>query len=61
MRTVSRSIKPLTVYPSIHPMSAKMEVLDMVIDILVQHEKTLDALIERLENILKPPDLDHMR
>ena len=42
-------------------MSAKMEVLDMVIDILVQHEKTLDALIERLENTLKPPDLEKWR
>ena len=41
--------------------TGKIDVLDMVIDILVDHEKTLDKLIERLENILKPPDLEHMR
>jgi len=33
-------------------MTAKMEVLDMVIDILVDHEKTMDKLIERLEQAL---------
>ena len=32
-------------------MTVKMDVFDMIIDILVAHEKTLDALIERLENI----------
>lgn len=42
-------------------MAQKIDVLDMVIDILVAHEKTLDALIERLENILKPPDLEKWR
>ena len=30
----------------------KLDVLDMVIDILVDHEKTLDALIGRLEKAL---------
>lgn len=30
----------------------KMDALDIVIDILVEHEKTLDALIERVEDIL---------
>ena len=30
----------------------KMDVLDMIIDILVEHEKTLDALIERVEDAL---------
>jgi len=46
------SIISLTVCPSIQPMTAKMEVLDMVIDILVDHEKTMDKLIERLEQAL---------
>ena len=35
----------------------KLEVLDMVIDILVDHEKTLDALIERLELALEQQQL----
>ena len=30
----------------------KIDVLDMVIDILVDHEKTLDSLISRLEKLL---------
>jgi len=35
----------------------KMDVLDMVIDILVDHEKTLDGLIQRLENNLEQQQL----
>jgi len=34
-----------------------MDVLDMVIDILVDHEKTLDGLIQRLENNLEQQQL----
>jgi len=38
----------------------KMDALDMVIDILVEHEKTLDALIERLEDMLARQELLHI-
>ncbi len=36
---------------------AKLDVLDMVIDILVDHEKKLDALVGRLEGILEQQQL----
>lgn len=32
--------------------SAKIDALDLIIDVLKGHEKTLDSLIARLENAL---------
>lgn len=39
----------------------KADVMDLVIGFLVEHEKRLDRLVERLERITKEASLDYMK
>ena len=34
-----------------HPLTERIDVLDMIISVLKEHEKTLDELADRLENV----------
>lgn len=42
-------------------MSGKIEVVDMIINVLMEHEKKLDELIERLERAINNRVLEDWR
>ena len=42
-------------------MAQKIDVLDVLIDVLIEHEKKLDKLIKRLERLTHSESLDRYR